>query len=246
MPAACDDVLERSTNSPLTIDVRVVDVLAETGITDKVARLVPIAIVKGWMERSVTLVLTGDVMFGRGIDQILPHPGDPRLYEVSIRDARDYVALAERAHGPIPRRVDEAYVWGDALAALRATPPHARIVNLETSITTSENFSPKGINYRMNPTNIGCLAAASVDCCVLANNHVLDWGEAGLLETLDTLKRAGIRYAGAGRNAEEVAAPAIIDVVSGYRIAVFAFGLESSGIPHSWRFPTSLRRRSRG
>ncbi len=126
-------------------------------------------------------MLTGDVMFGRGIDQILPHPGDPRLYEVSIRDARDYVALAERAHGPIPRRVDEAYVWGDALAALRATPPHARIVNLETSITTSENFSPKGINYRMNPTNIGCLAAASVDCCVLANNHVLDWGEAGRL-----------------------------------------------------------------
>jgi hypothetical protein len=47
MPAACDDVLERSTNSPLTIDVQVVDVLAETGITDKVARLVPIAIVKG-------------------------------------------------------------------------------------------------------------------------------------------------------------------------------------------------------
>jgi poly-gamma-glutamate capsule biosynthesis protein CapA/YwtB (metallophosphatase superfamily) len=186
------------------------------------------------MERSVTLALTGDVMFGRGIDQIFPHPGDPRLYEVSIRDARDYVALAERAHGPIPRQVDEAYVWGDALAALRATPPHARIVNLETSITTSENFSPKGINYRMNPTNIGCLAAASVDCCVLANNHVLDWGEAGLLETLDTLKRAGIPYAGAGRNAEEAATPAIIDVVSGHRIAVFAFGLESSGIPPSW------------
>ena len=53
MPAACDDVLERSTNSPLTIDVQVVDVLAETGITDKVARLVPIAIVKGrWREAS--------------------------------------------------------------------------------------------------------------------------------------------------------------------------------------------------
>jgi hypothetical protein len=46
-------VLERSTNSPLTIDVQVVDVLADTGITDKVARLVPIAIVKGrWREAS--------------------------------------------------------------------------------------------------------------------------------------------------------------------------------------------------
>jgi len=62
--------------------------------------------------------------------------------------------------------------------------------------TTSENFSPKGINYRKNPPNIGCLVAAGVDCCVLANNHVLDWGEAGILETFDTLERAGIGCAG--------------------------------------------------
>src|SRR5437764_3542965 len=171
------------------------------------------------MDTSVTLALAGDVMLGRGIDQILPHPGDPRLYERYVRDARDYVALAERAHGPIPKPVDETYVWGDALAVLRASPPHVRIINLETSITTSGDFSPKGINYRMNPRNIGCLAAANVDCCVLANNHVLDWGEAGLLETLDTLKSAGMRYTGAGRDAEEAAAPAIVDFDHGSRIA---------------------------
>ena len=114
------------------------------------------------MATSVTLSLSGDVMLGRGIDQILCHPGDPRLYERSIHNARDYVELAEHAHGPIPRQIDEAYVWGDALATLRCTPPHARIINLETSITTSGDFVPKGINYRMNPRNVGCLTATRV------------------------------------------------------------------------------------
>jgi hypothetical protein len=89
MPAACDDVLERSTKSPLTIDVQVVDVLAETGITDKVGPVGSNRDRDGLMERSVTLVFTGDVMFGRGIDQILPHPGDPRLYPRGPRGNED-------------------------------------------------------------------------------------------------------------------------------------------------------------
>ena len=60
--------------------------------------------------------------------------------------------------------------------------PDARIINLETSITRSEDYAPKGINYRMSPENADCLRAAGIDCCVLANNHVLDWGRRGLLE----------------------------------------------------------------
>ena len=51
----------------------------------------------------VTLFLCGDVMLGRGVDQVLPHPGDPALPESWARDARAYVRLAERAHGPIPQ-----------------------------------------------------------------------------------------------------------------------------------------------
>jgi poly-gamma-glutamate capsule biosynthesis protein CapA/YwtB (metallophosphatase superfamily) len=184
---------------------------------------------------SITLALTGDVMLGRGIDQILRHPCEPDLFEDFISDARDYVALAERAHGRIPRCVSDDYVWGDALPFLHGPPPDARIVNLETSVTTSGDYFPKGINYRMNPRNAGCLTAARVDCCVLANNHVLDWGETGLLETLDTLKRAGIQYAGAGRDEKEAALPAILGTTAAARIVVYGFGLESSGIPPSWR-----------
>lgn len=182
-----------------------------------------------------TLFLCGDVMTGRGIDQILPHPSAPHLFEPYVRSALDYVALAERASGPIARPADFGYVWGDALAELERVRPGARIVNLETAVTTSEDAWPgKGIHYRMHPDNVACLAAARIDCCVLANNHVLDWGVRGLAETLDTLHAAQIRTAGAGRDAAEAAAPAAIALPGGGRVLVLAFGMESAGVGADW------------
>jgi poly-gamma-glutamate synthesis protein (capsule biosynthesis protein) len=174
-------------------------------------------------------------MTGRGIDQVLPHPCDPALPEEWVRDAREYVALAERAHGPVRRPVGYGYVWGDALAELDRVQPDARIVNLETSLTRHEAFWPgKGIHYRTSPDNARCLAAARLDVCSLANNHVLDWGHAGLEETLRTLDGLGIAHAGAGRNAAEAAAPAGVDLRGGGRVLVFAFATGSSGVPESW------------
>jgi poly-gamma-glutamate synthesis protein (capsule biosynthesis protein) len=179
------------------------------------------------------LFLAGDVMIGRGIDQILPYPCDPQIFEDDLKSALDYVRLAEAVHGSIPMPVSFDYVWGDALAELSLWRPDMRIVNLETAITQSPKPEPKGINYRLNPANIEALTAAKIDCCVLSNNHVLDWGENGLLETIDTLKKAGIRVAGAGVTLPEALRPAILPCYSG-RVLVFGFGLESSGIPRAW------------
>jgi poly-gamma-glutamate capsule biosynthesis protein CapA/YwtB (metallophosphatase superfamily) len=184
---------------------------------------------------TITLFLAGDVMTGRGIDQILPYPSKPRIPESYLRSASDYVALAERATGKIGRRVDFRYVWGDALIELGRARPDARVVNLETAVTASDESWPgKGIAYRMHPQNVGCLTAANIDCCVLANNHVLDWGRQGLLETLEVLHRAGIRTAGAGRDEHEAAAPAVLEVPGKGRVLVFAFGASTSGIPREW------------
>jgi poly-gamma-glutamate synthesis protein (capsule biosynthesis protein) len=182
----------------------------------------------------ITLFLCGDVMLGRGIDQIMPHPSDPTLYEGFMGSALGYVELAERAYGPIPRNVPFDYVWGQALGDLDAARPAARIINLETSITTSADPVPKGINYKMHPSNVPCLRAAHVDCCVLANNHVLDWGQAGLLETLSTLKREGISTAGAGADLAEAEKPAEIALAGGSRLLVFGLGSTTSGIPRDW------------
>jgi poly-gamma-glutamate synthesis protein (capsule biosynthesis protein) len=179
------------------------------------------------------LFLCGDVMTGRGIDQILSAPCDPALDEPWVKDARDYVRLAERAGAEIPRRASPEYIWGDALAELERAKPDVRIVNLETAITLSEERAPKGINYRMSPANAVCLTAARIDCCVLANNHVLDWGIAGLEETLDTLRSMGMHTAGAGCDAAKAEAPAVLELGKG-NILVFAFGMKSAGVPGDW------------
>lgn len=182
----------------------------------------------------ITLFLAGDVMTGRGVDQILPHPSAPELHEAHIRDARDYVRLAEEANGPISRPVDPAYIWGDALGELARVAPDVRIVNLETSVTRSDDYwKGKGIHYRMHPANVPCLTAAGIDVCALANNHVLDYGAAGVEETLDTLAAAGMRSAGAGRSRDEARRPAVVQVPGG-RVIVFSFGTETSGVPPDW------------
>ena len=181
------------------------------------------------------LFLCGDVMLGRGVDQILPHPGKPQLFEPCVRSALDYVKLAERATGKLPSPAAYAYPWGDALAVLARRQPQARIINLETAVTTSDAHAPgKSVHYRMHPGNLACLSEAGIDCCVLANNHVLDWGSAGLDETLRLLHDAGIRTAGAWRDAAQAAAPAILDTPGRGRLLVYAYGCETAGVPQAW------------
>jgi len=188
-------------------------------------------------------------MIGRGIDQILPFKVPEGIHEGYMKSARGYVDIAVRENGPLP--IDEikkggfTYVWGDLVNAMQKTD--CLVFNLETSLTTSEDWAPyKGINYRAHPKNVGALKVAGADIVTLANNHVLDWGEVGLEETLDTLKAAGIFYAGAGRNEKEATRPVVFevpqrparngndDVASAY-VKVLAAGFPSAGVPESWR-----------
>jgi poly-gamma-glutamate capsule biosynthesis protein CapA/YwtB (metallophosphatase superfamily) len=182
----------------------------------------------------IRLFLCGDVMIGRGIDQVLARPCDPVLHESYIHSATEYVRLAEEANGPIPRRADASYIWGAALEHWRIEQPDGRIVNLETAVTRSVDYAIKGINYRASPENANCLAAAAIDCCVLANNHVLDWGDYGLSETISTLSHLGIRTAGAGRDLDEAASPVRLDFPGKGRVLIFSFALPSSGVPRRW------------
>ena len=174
-------------------------------------------------------------MLGRGVDQILPHPGDPTLREEYVQDAMTYVDLAEAANGRIPWPVGFSWPWGDALRVLAEVAPEVRVVNLETSVTRSDDFAAgKAVNYRMSPANLPCLAVARPDACVLANNHVMDFGRRGLEETLDVLAGAGLRSVGAGREVGEARRPAVVPAEGGGRVLVFACGTESSGVPPEW------------
>ncbi len=69
--------------------------------------------------------------------------------------------------------------------------------------TRGTALSGKPYTFRGNPENVSVLLDLGVDIVSLANNHVYDFGEEALLDTLDTLEDAGIPYVGAGRNLEE-------------------------------------------
>ena len=140
----------------------------------------------------ITIALTGDVMLGRGVNETL--------------------------HGVRPEEP-----WGDTLPLLLSAD--LRIINLECAITEHRrpwSRTPKVFHFRADPVAIEVLHAARIDACSLANNHTLDFEERGLLDTLDYLEASGIRYAGAGRDLEEAARPALLDGPP-TRVALVAF-----------------------
>jgi poly-gamma-glutamate capsule biosynthesis protein CapA/YwtB (metallophosphatase superfamily) len=144
----------------------------------------------------ITLALTGDVMLGRKVAEVL-----------------DYHMRPEAP-------------WGDVMPLLDAAD--LRIINLECAITDKERpwtRTPKVFHFRAQPSAIETLRTARIDACSLANNHTLDFEEQGLLDTLEHLDTAGIRHAGAGRNREQAADPAILNVPADHarRVALLAF-----------------------
>ena len=112
------------------------------------------------------------------------------------------------------------YVWGNVLPLLQSTD--LNIVNLETTLTNSHKMASKTFNFKASPDKIRCLTDARVTVANLANNHILDFLEEGLIETIQTLKKAGIEYVGAGRNGKEASRPAILHR-NNIRIGILGF-----------------------
>ncbi len=93
--------------------------------------------------------------------------------------------------------------------------------NLESPIT-SGGISQGAFSLRADPSVVEGLAEAGFDVVSLANNHVLDYGEAGLLDTVDALEKVGILYAGLKRGTAEGLSPVVFDV-QGLRLALLAY-----------------------
>jgi len=88
------------------------------------------------------------------------------------------------------------------------------LVNLECAITSSERRwlgAPKAFYFSAPPEAVQTLVGAGVNLVSLANNHTLDYGEEGLLETIRLLRSHEIGFAGAGANAKEARAPFFIE-----------------------------------
>lgn len=104
--------------------------------------------------------------------------------------------------------------------------------NLETPITERGTAQDKEYAYRSSPLALPAFQAAGFDIVNLANNHILDYGQQGLLDTFTNLDKMKIRYIGAGKNSEEAFRPVIMER-KGMKIAYLGF---SKNVPDtSWK-----------
>ena len=139
--------------------------------------------------------------------------------DLTIAIAGDWAPI--RALEPVVRGTPEA-AYGDTLPGLRAAD--LRVVNCECALTeVDEPVWKSGAVFKGRPGHVAGLAAVPFDVACLANNHVFDYGLRGFRETLDVLRRNGLRTVGAGLTRDEALAP--LSVAAGKtRITILNFG----------------------
>ena len=127
----------------------------------------------------------------------------------------DLITIGFAGDVMIGRGVDAAisnkgyvYPWGNVLPLLRNTD--INIINLEAALTHSDKRVFKTFNFKATPDKVKTLTEASITAVNLANNHILDFSEEGLVETIQTLDKAYIKHVGAGMNEKEAQKPIIL------------------------------------
>ena len=108
------------------------------------------------------------------------------------------------------------------------------IVNLETAITERGTPEAKAFNFRAPATALTAVASAGIDVVSMANNHGVDYGPVGLLDSLAAKNDSGFPIVGIGANAAEAYAPHTTDI-KGQRIAIIgATQVLDDSLINSW------------
>jgi poly-gamma-glutamate capsule biosynthesis protein CapA/YwtB (metallophosphatase superfamily) len=108
------------------------------------------------------------------------------------------------------------------------------IANLEAPVTDRGEPQGKEYVFRIAPQALPALKASGIDVLNLANNHILDYGQVGLLDTFDYLDREGLGRVGAGRDVDEAFQPVIIEK-NGLKIAILGFSRVVPNLEPSWK-----------
>ena len=112
---------------------------------------------------------------------------------------------------------DPATTFGPITSVLKSADFTA--VNLETPVTSRGRPQPKTYHFATTPSAFTALRDAGVDLVTMANNHILDYGQAGLANTLTAAKAAHFPYVGAGVNAAAAWAPYVARI-NGTKVAI--------------------------
>lgn len=138
------------------------------------------------------LIAVGDIMLGRGVGMRLKKAGS---YGIAFSKVSDYLKQ------------------GDVTFA-----------NLESPITSSTHSLDKKrkIVLKGAPESVEALTGAGIDVVSLANNHMMDYYEKGLFDTIDILDKNNILHIGSGRNMDDARKSAIIER-NGIKIGFLAY-----------------------
>ena len=115
--------------------------------------------------------------------------------------------LGRLVNGTITKK-GYTHPWGNLLPLLEQTD--FNIINLENTFTTSIQKLPKVFNFKADPANVESLKQAHINVVNLANNHILDFGNEGLFNTIQALDTTGIKHVGAGKNQKKAKQGVII------------------------------------
>ena len=102
------------------------------------------------------------------------------------------------------------------------------VANFENPAPNNPRFHASGTNFSADPRFIDGLANAGIDYVSLANNHIRDAGATGLLQTITNVKKRGIAYSGAGKNAKAARTPAILEA-AGTKVAILGYDAIAGG-----------------
>ena len=99
------------------------------------------------------------------------------------------------------------------------------MANLEAPLTNrTDAFMEKEFVLKHSPDAVGAIKNAGFDVLTLANNHIMDYGPAGLQDTMSILDKAGIKHTGAGKNSKAARTPVIVKIKN-KKIAFLAYSL---------------------
>jgi poly-gamma-glutamate synthesis protein (capsule biosynthesis protein) len=147
-------------------------------------------------------------------DKALADPNDPTVTLMFSGD----VTLGESLADKVGKDFDHAFAAMDEYRKADLA-----MVNLEEPLTNATiPLQGKQFNFKADPESVKTLAKGGVDLVTLANNHAMDYEQSGLVETMETLDKAGILHLGAGRDEKEARRPDIVEV-KGQRVAYLGY-----------------------
>ncbi len=156
-----------------------------------------------------------DLFAAAGLEAELRARSEPDLSLIAVGD----IMLDGRARGLVAERGAD-YPFAAVVPLLRRAP--IVLGNLEGPFARIARRERRNHSYRVDPALARALQRAGITIVTLANNHLLDCGRAGVLETLEALAEAGVAAVGAGVD-EPAAHRPVIRVAGGMRVGVLGY-----------------------